>query len=105
MATPPIIHPTSPYFGAIKLTVNLTIVQITSGAIIPSHEITVKADNSNGGGIYIGGPNVGVAQNGFKLLAGEGISGIKLDEVGRMYAIADAITQVLWIFYLGPEPT
>ena len=64
--------PTTPTSGA--LTCNGSLQQLPVGAL--SNGLVIKADKSNVGTIYIGGPNTTTsgATQGYPLIAGEAIS-------------------------------
>jgi len=86
--------------NAIKVTVGTAADRIIdNGAYTPTKSIVLKADDDNSNSVYIGGPSVSVAQNGFRLKAGQMVPMIDVIDLAEIYAIGGAAAQVLWVLW------
>lgn len=87
-----------PAFGHGSKTVGVTAVQLTATSRETPRGITVKADSTNAGKVYVGGAGVTArtadATNGFELTAGES-KHLPVDNATKVYAIASETGQVV----------
>jgi len=82
-----------------QVTVGTSAVQITATST-PIKTVTVKADNDNAGNVYVGFSSGVTTGNGFRLAAGEAIT-IPIDDLSKIWLIADAADQLVHYIYLN----
>ena len=86
--------------NALKVTIGTSAESVNDNAPVAGVDsIIIKADDDNTNSIYLGGTQVTVAQNGFRLKAGQMIPIIDIRDLSELYAIGGAASQVLWILY------
>lgn len=85
--------------GTGQVTVGTTATQITSFST-PTKHVLLKADMGNSGNIYVGFSSSVSSTTGFKLAPGENLS-IPINDLSKIWLIADADGQVLYYIYLA----
>lgn len=92
----------APSVGAKRIVVGTSPVAL-GGSEIATEEVSVYADLSNAGTVYIGPQQiVNITDKGFPLPADHGLAGIRVNSLNVIWAVASAAGQVLWVFYTEP---
>ena len=75
-----------------QLTVGITKVAFTSGALL--NGVTLKADDDNAGSIYVGNSTLSLS-NGYRLKAGQSVF-LSVGDLSHINAIASEASQLLY---------
>lgn len=81
--------------GTVAETLSIDSQQVVSA--------TIKADDDNSGSVYVGGPNVNTTSAGFRLKAGQALSGVTISDLKSVWIVGSGSGQKVYVFGLLPN--
>lgn len=93
-----------PSVRAVKITIDTNRESLMDNQFTPNVSATIKADDANSNDVFVGGSNVS-AIAGFRLDAGQALSGVVISDLSRVFIVGGAAAQVVWVFWHEPPMT